>query len=356
MRWFIKGNLKNKYYRTKEVKALKRRLFRAYGSGEAGRVVTHGLRQITRNRRPSMAFRNVRDPREALKFAALAWSIEAKLEITRNRTLRRKLMYVEPGVYQIDGHIGSRINDVLAAVKELATSYRTGEVRVRGVTLQCGNPLTLEVRFNGVIVRVRHDSDLELLYRDWRRGLSGYIKGVVGPYPNPQLSEAELESDRQIKARKDEEYRLYQEELRRKQEAAKAAFDAKLAAAPPMEVSDQEVWNGYKRENDDSNGGPMGAGYGARIISYAEDWARLMQAEMAAGKELADIMSETSYEANYDGITGAMHGAAAHVLAECWLHGEQLRRLHNLKYQLGTEGERANEEGGTINPAIISIG
>ncbi len=328
---------------------MNRRLFRAFGYGEAARVVTHGLRQIKRGRRPSMAFRDVRNPQEALKFAALAWSIELELKLRRERSLWGELEYVEPGVYRIDGSIGSSIDDVLAAVKQLATSYQTGEVQVRETVIECGDPLTLETHFNSVVVRVRHDSDLELLHRDWNRGMSGYIKGIVGPYPKPQLSEEELASDSRIKAENDERYRLQQEEYRRKQDAKQAAFDAKLAVAPQMEVSDEEAWASFKEKNADG-------GYGERIITFAEEWARLMQAEMAAGKALADVMDSTSGEADYDGITGFMYGAAVSTLAQCWVHGDELRRTHNLKSQLGDEGERANEEGGTLNPAIINIG
>ena len=303
-----------------------------------------------------MPFRNVRNPQEALKFAALAWSIELELALTNDSTLWREIGYVEPGVYQVEGSFFCDIKDVLAAIKQLAISYRTGEVSIGNTLFQCGNPLTLETEFNGVTVRIRHDSDLQLLYRDWRRGMSGYIEGIVGPYPKEQLSEEDLANDRRIEAENQERYRLQQEEWRREREAKQAAFEAKLATAPPFEVSDQEAWDEYKRLNDDSQGGPMGPGYGARIISYAEEWARVMQAEMAAGKELADVWLDTSYEAAYDGISGAMHGAAVHTLSQCWVHGEALRRLHNLKHQIGDEGERANEEGGTLNPALLRIG
>jgi hypothetical protein len=44
------------------------------------------------------------------------------------------------------------------------------------------------------------------------------------------------------------------------------------------------------------------------------------------------------------------------MLAKCWLHGEALRRWHNKDTQIGTEGDRANERGGVLNPAMLSIG
>ncbi|MDA8315367.1 MAG: hypothetical protein M0010_09365 [Actinomycetota bacterium] len=46
-------------------------------------------------------------------------------------------------------------------------------------------------------------------------------------------------------------------------------------------------------------------------------------------------------------------GAAVSVLASCWVHGEELRRWHNLDTQIGTEGEKANASGGVLNPALL---
>jgi hypothetical protein len=51
-----------------------------------------------------------------------------------------------------------------------------------------------------------------------------------------------------------------------------------------------------------------------------------------------------------------MYGCAVSILAKCWQHGDQLRRWHNLKTQIRDEGERANESGGVLNPALLNIG
>ena len=102
--------------------------------------------------------------------------------------------------------------------------------------------------------------------------------------------------------------------------------------------------------------------YGMRIFSYAEDWADMLEKQIAENSELtiqaviekyADALSHT---ADTDGITGFMYGAAVSVLAQSWIHGDQLRRWHNLKTQIHHEGERANEEGKTLNPALLNIG
>lgn len=115
-----------------------------------------------------------------------------------------------------------------------------------------------------------------------------------------------------------------------------------------MKIKDQQGWDKGIANNQDP--------YGARIYSYAKDWADLMEKAMAEGKKLEDVADSTSHTADYDGITGFMYGAAVSVLAHCWEHGEQLRIWHNLKTQIGTEGERANKTGGVLNPAILNIG
>jgi len=109
--------------------------------------------------------------------------------------------------------------------------------------------------------------------------------------------------------------------------------------------------------------------YGAVIIRYAEAWANLMEAKLESewdgvlegrvfsDDRFAEIAKATSYEANTEGITGFMYGAAVQVLADCWIFGEQLRRWHNLATQIHNEGEAANEKpGAVLNPALLSIG
>lgn len=84
---------------------------------------------------------------------------------------------------------------------------------------------------------------------------------------------------------------------------------------------------------------------------------RLMQAEIAAGKAIADVADDCCSMADKNfGITGFMYGCAVSALAHCWKHGDELRRWHNLKTQIRNEGERANETGGVLNPALLSIG
>jgi hypothetical protein len=107
-----------------------------------------------------------------------------------------------------------------------------------------------------------------------------------------------------------------------------------------MEIKDLEGWEKGLANNTDP--------YGRRCYTYAAAWADLMESRMASGERLEDIAKETSHEADTDGITGFMYGAAVSILSGVWEHGEQLRRWHNLDLQRGHEGERANKVAGRI--------
>lgn len=145
------------------------------------------------------------------------------------------------------------------------------------------------------------------------------------------------------------EYKLRQEESERKQREQNAARATALATAPAnMTLRDADGWRKSCEANRD--------GYGGAVMTYAERWARLMEARMAKGERIADIADECSHLANEEGITGFMYGCAVSILAQVWIHGEALRLWHNLKTQVRDEGKRANDSGGVLNPAVLSIG
>lgn len=110
----------------------------------------------------------------------------------------------------------------------------------------------------------------------------------------------------------------------------------------------ETLWQEYVKNNTDP--------YGGRCVSYAKGWAELMEAKMAEGQTVAECAQAAATKADYDGITGFMYGCAVSMLAQCWEHGEELRKWHNLDTQLGTEGEKANASGGVLNPALLNIG
>lgn len=104
--------------------------------------------------------------------------------------------------------------------------------------------------------------------------------------------------------------------------------------------------------------------YSKAVVDYTERWATLMEQSIPADATDAMVLGwlvrddngkRTSHDADAEGITGFMYGCAVSALAAFWLHGEALRRWHNKETQFGDEGDRANESGGVLNPAIIEI-
>lgn len=114
-----------------------------------------------------------------------------------------------------------------------------------------------------------------------------------------------------------------------------------MQVAPGME----DHWAERVRINSDDP-------YSKGVIDYAIRWADLMEAGIERGAKLEDIADRASHDADTEGITGFMYGAAVAELSQAWVHGDELRRWHNKKY--GVDEDKA--QGGTVNPAIITIG
>lgn len=133
------------------------------------------------------------------------------------------------------------------------------------------------------------------------------------------------------------------------QELKERELAAILATAPAvLSLVDPARWQDWLAKQSDP--------YGQAIFRYADKWARIMEARMAYGEKLEDCADKASHLADDEGITGFMYGAAVSTLAQCWIYGEQLRRWHNIKMQVRDEGERANDSGGVLNPALLTIG
>ena len=107
---------------------------------------------------------------------------------------------------------------------------------------------------------------------------------------------------------------------------------------PPMDVEpagefrlrDRAAYEAWKVKQQGE-----GAGYGLACFSYAERWARKLQhvIDGAPATPVDVIVREhadrLSHDADVEGVTGFMYGMAVSILAQCWEHGEALRRWHN---------------------------
>lgn len=207
-----------------------------------------------------------------------------------------------------------------------------------------------EFNFNGVTVQVAGDSDPKLIYRDWNRGmLRPSNVFTVSAHPPRLLSDEQLEEDGRYRGEQRKRERLAREEYNIMRERAALILKGALAVAPFLSLKDKGGWQKAVEVNSDP--------YGSACVRFAENWGRLMQGQIEQGAKLEDIADECcSIADGPEGITGFMYGAAVSMLSQVWEHGEDLRRWHNLKTQIGSEGERANETGSVLNPAVFAIG
>ena len=114
-------------------------------------------------------------------------------------------------------------------------------------------------------------------------------------------------------------------------------------------LSNKEIeYKDWYDKNDDP--------YGKACLIFAERWAELMEEAIAKGEKLELVAKQLSHDADEEGITGFMYGMAVSILSSVWIHGEKLRIWHNLNTQISNEGEKANESGKVLNPALLNIG
>lgn len=234
--------------------------------------------------------------------------------------------------HELQVYAGSSINSAIADAIALCLTDN-GEARFT---------------FNEVEITCRGDSDPRLLQRDFHRAMARKIGKAVGPYPKAELTAEELANDAKVEAENKARWAARQAEYDARQKRKADELAALLEAAPPLALSDPDGWEKARAANQD--------GYGGAVITYAEAWGRLMQRAMVHGEQLESVAGSLSHMADAEGITGFQYGCAVSILSQVWEHGDRLRRWHNGDTQIGDEGDRANETGGVLNPALLSIG
>lgn len=114
-----------------------------------------------------------------------------------------------------------------------------------------------------------------------------------------------------------------------------------------MKITNEVLYKKLKIKLAEKYKGKSGNEYCEGIIEYANKWADLMESAMENGQELKDVALDLSYEANTFNITGNMYGEAVKLLVYTWFCGEELRIIHNSKYNYSGEG--------IVNPAVILV-
>lgn len=195
------------------------------------------------------------------------------------------------------------------------------------VMLSINKNMIIEFDFNGQVITALPDSNPEILVKNF-------------------LDESDRRHQEYINS---DEYKRKQEEYERKELEKTNQLNIYLKDAPEkMTLKDESGWLSACKANTDP--------YGHAVIVYAERWARLLEARISKGEVFKDIADECSHLADTEGITGFMYGCAVSILSSVWIYGEELRKWHNISTQLNNEGEKANEEGGVLNPALLSLG
>lgn len=183
----------------------------------------------------------------------------------------------------------------------------------------------VQMSFNDTIVVLRPNSDPEAIAKEWNDKCE-------------QARKEYLESN---------EYKESQRLLKQKEKQKELLLKGALAVSPKrMTIADKVAWQEWQKNNTDP--------YGKATIEYAERWARLMEGRIANGDTVENCAEEARHIAD-NGITGFMYGCAVNILFQVWVHGDELRRWHNLDTQISDEGEKANETGTVLNPAILNL-
>ena len=115
-----------------------------------------------------------------------------------------------------------------------------------------------------------------------------------------------------------------------------------------MPISNPEAFQKWEDNNKDP--------YGKCCVDVAREVMRLLDLpEYANGFDTHEIICKADNNIDAGGITGFMAGAVASMVSKCHSRGEEFRQKWNLDNQISHEGEKANESGGVLNPALLNI-
>lgn len=196
--------------------------------------------------------------------------------------------------------------------------------------------------FNNIRIRVKSDSDVDLIVRDFFRMQRRSRPRQVGPYPQAELSPEELAFDREMEEKREALIEAARIKDQQRLLIKRQRVERLLAKSPGFELVHPNRWQTYQQSMEG-------------VAGFAERWARLMQLRINQGQPLENIAEKSANDADLEGLTGYTYGIAVTILARCWKYGEELRRWHNLSVQIGTEGEEANLTNEVLNPGLMKI-
>lgn len=114
-----------------------------------------------------------------------------------------------------------------------------------------------------------------------------------------------------------------------------------------MPISNTEAWDSWVTKNKDD--------YGKACVDVARKVMELLD-DREGDFDTHAIICEADDAIEAGGITGFMASCVASMVSKCHSRGEEFRRKWNGDNQIGDEGDKANESGGVLNPALLCIG
>lgn len=280
-------------------------------TGQFAVVVRDGVRRIAQGQPPMLPYKDITDPKAAYYLARLEWHLRGFIQQRQGDAhLLPDAERLGRAHYRI--HLAPSLTGIepITELKELAL----------GIIQKDLNGLTLEADMNGVTVRVRWSSKPHLLHRDWRRALDDCISGPIGPISSTVLTPEEELNDERIRTADKALRQIRSMALNTKFEARKAKLDARLQGLPEMEIGNlrqERVW----QEAATSEAQQF-------VISFGKRWTRLMQAEMADGKPLEEVIEPTFYLALGDcpALYGTEVSAVLNYVALTWVYTDIFRQ------------------------------
>lgn len=112
-----------------------------------------------------------------------------------------------------------------------------------------------------------------------------------------------------------------------------------------MPITDKEKWQSWVDNNKDS--------YGKACVDVAREVMNILDEDKPFDPHR--IICDADNKIDAGGITGFMAGCVAQMVSQCHSRGEEFRRAWNTQYQIKDEGDKANEEGGVLNPALLVV-
>ncbi len=114
-----------------------------------------------------------------------------------------------------------------------------------------------------------------------------------------------------------------------------------------MPITDETIWKSWVDANTDP--------YGKACVDVARRAMEILDEE-PGDFDCHALICKADKDIKCGGISGFMAGCVAGMISKCHSRGEEFRRKWNKNNQIGDEGDKANESGGVLNPALLNIG